>query len=376
MFKPFGGHLAADWPSQRHYVLDEGRVSEGEINQFGNTLAEIIHLETSPEPEPVLHFISRLALRMTSLLQRTTAQALFAALALCSTLASATDILFIGNSFTHAAGSAVRTWRADSVNDMNAQGFGGMPALFKAFTQQSGLKYEVSLETQGGVGIDWHLQNKLGVIGQRPWDMVVMHGYSTLDAKKPGDPATLISSTQQMAEFLVARNPRVDVRLLATWTRADLTYEAKGAWYGQPIEAMGRVVRAGYAQAAAASPIVKGVIPVGDAWLRAMASGVADPNPYDGIEAGKLDLWTYDHYHASSYGYYLEALVVFGAITGRDPRSLGDNECAGFELGMSTAQVAALQQVAFDELASHGSVKPAPLRPSPSGAPMNCPRWR
>ncbi len=313
---------------------------------------------------------------MTTTLRRAAVRALLCGLALWSTFASAADILFIGNSFTYAAGSAVRTWRADSVSDLNAQGIGGMPALFKAFTQQAGLKFDVSLETQGGVGIDWHLQNKLGVIGQRPWDVVVMHGYSTLDAKKPGDPATLIASTKQMAEFLASRNPGVDVRLLATWARADQTYEAKGAWYGKPIEAMGRDVRAGYDQAAAASPIVKGVIPVGDAWLRAIASGVADSNPYDGIDAGRLNLWTYDHYHASSYGYYLEALVVFGAITGRDPRSLGDNECAAFELGLSTAQTAALQQVAFDELASRGAVKAGPLKPARSGAPMNCPRWR
>jgi hypothetical protein len=215
------------------------------------------------------------------------------------------------------------------------------------------------------------------VIGQRPWDLVVMHGFSTLDAKKPGDPATLISSTKQMADFLSGRSPGVDVRLLATWPRADQTYEAKGAWYGKSIAAMGSDLRAGYdLAAAAAAPVVKGVIPVGDAWLRAIASGVADPNPYDGIEAGKLDLWTHDHYHASTYGYYLEALVVFGAVTGRDPRSLGDNECAAFELGLSAAQAAALQQVAYDELASRGSVKPNPLKPVKAGAPMNCPRWR
>lgn len=313
---------------------------------------------------------------LTATVGRCATHALLAMLTFGSTLAQAADILFIGNSFTYAAGSPVRTWRADSVNDLNAQGIGGMPALFKAFTQQAGLKYDVSLETQGGAGIDWHLENKLGVIGQRPWDVMVMHGFSTLDAEKPGDPATLIATTKQMAEFLASRSPGVDVRLLATWTRADQTYQATGAWFGKPIEAMGRDVRAGYDQAAAAAvPIVRGVIPVGDAWLRAMASGVADPNPYDGIEAGKLDLWTYDGYHGSTYGYYLEALVVFGAITGHDPRSLGDNECAAFELGLSTAQAAALQQVAFEELASSGTVKPNPLKPTNAGRPMICPRW-
>ena len=61
----------------------------------------------------------------------------------------------------------------------------------------------------------------------------------------------------------------------------------------------------------------------------------------DGIEAGKLNLWTYDNYHASTYGYYLEALVTFGDVTGRDPRSLTESECSAFELGLSAALVAA-----------------------------------
>lgn len=301
---------------------------------------------------------------------------LWLGLALASPWAGATDILFIGNSFTFGAGSAVHTWRADAVNDLNKQGVGGVPALFKAFTQQAGLDYMVALETQGGAGIDWHLQHKLPLIGQRPWDVVVMHGFSTLDADKPGDPAKLIQSTRQMATFLAGHNPKVDVRLLATWPRADQTYASTGAWHGQPITAMGRDVRAGYEQAAAAAaPTVKGVIPVGDAWLRAMAQGVADANPYDGVTPGQVNLWARDHYHASSHGSYLEALVVFGAITGRDPRSLGDKECAAFELGLTRVQAAALQQVAFDELASRGSVQPAPRTPGPATAAASCPRW-
>jgi hypothetical protein len=136
---------------------------------------------------------------------------------------------------------------------------------------------------------------------------------------------------------------------------------------------MGQDVRAGYDQAAAAgAPVVKGVIPVGEAWVRAMASGVADANPYDRIEGGKLNLWSKDHYHASSYGTYLQALVVFGAVTGRDPRSLGKNECAAFELRLSTAHTAALQQVAFDELARQGIVKNSAPKAVESVKPMNC----
>ena len=296
----------------------------------------------------------------------------FLALLLVAADSSAGSILFIGNSFTFAYGSPVRYYRAESVTDLNGTGQGGVPALFKSFIAQAGLNYDVYLETAPGVGIDWHLEHKLGVIGQRPWDVVVMHGYSTLDPKKPGDPGVLIASVREMARILRAKNTKIDLRVMATWPRADQTYQPQGAWYGKPIEAMAHDVRDGYNRAAAAAPGVA-VIPVGDAWIRAMHSGIADANPYDGIDGGKVDLWTYDGYHASTYGDYLEALVLFGAITGKDPRVLGEFECSGFELGLSTPQVGALQQVAFDQLAAEGTLGRAQGRPAVKAAqPAKC----
>jgi hypothetical protein len=277
--------------------------------------------------------------------------------------AAGTSILFIGNSFDFASGSAVRYYRADTVTDLNGGGIGGVPALFKSFTMQAGLGYDVALETEPGVGLDWHLAHKLGVIGRRPWDIVVMHGYSLLDQAKPGNPALLIATVRQMSEFLHQENPRVDVRLIATWPRADQLYDPKGAWYGKSVEIMAQELRAGYDQAAAASPGIRGVIPVGEAWIRAMHEGIADSNPYDGIEAGKLNLWTYDSYHGSTYGYYLDALMLFGSVTGRDPRSLGANECSGFELGLSPVQVGALEQVASEAL--NAAVAPSSAAPIP-----------
>jgi len=271
-----------------------------------------------------------------------------------------TSVLFIGNSFTFGWGSAVRHYRADSVTDLNNEGIGGVPALFKSFADQAGLEYDVYLEPRGGAGIDFHLENKLGVIGRRPWDQVVMHGYSTLDAQAPGNPEKLVSTVGAMSEFLRAKNPDVEVYLTATWSRADQVYVQDRPWTNQPIEKMALDVRAGY-DLAAAAPGVVAVNGVGEAWTRAMELGIADPNPYDGIEVGKVDLWTYDHYHASSYGYYLEALVVFGNLTGLDPRSLGENECSGYELGMSSNQVGMLQQAAYDQLARDGRVTANPL---------------
>ena len=283
-----------------------------------------------------------------------------------------TSVLFVGNSFTFGSGSAVRFYRADTVTDLNSEGIGGVPALFKSFTEQAGLAYDVSLETRGGSGLDFHLENKLGVIGRRPWDVVVMHGQSTLDFDKPGDPAKLVATSRQMADFLRSRNPKVEIHLMATWSRADQTYPPAGAWAGKPIETMARDVRVANDKAAASAPSVRSVLPVGEAWTRAMQTGVADPNPYDGIAPGKVNLWTYDHYHASTHGYYLEALVVFGRLTGRDPRSLGENECSAFELGLPRTEVKALQQVAFDQLSATGPVTPAPLVLPRPVAPERC----
>lgn len=282
-----------------------------------------------------------------------------------------TSVLFIGNSFTYGYGSAARYYRADSVTDLNNEGIGGVPALFKSFADQAGLDYDVYLETRGGSGLDFHLEQKLGVIGRRPWDQVVMHGYSTLDSNNPGDPAVLIDTAARMAEFLQDLNAEVEVFLTATWSRADRVYRSDSPWRDTPIAQMAQDIRAGYDRAAMADSI-KGVNGVGEAWNRAMESGVADPNPYDGIEVGKVDLWTWDHYHASSYGYYLEALVVFGNLTGLDPRSLGENECSAYELGMSRDEIKGLQQAAYDQLASEGKVSAAPLiLPRPT-APERC----
>ncbi len=265
--------------------------------------------------------------------------------------AHADTILFVGNSFTFGALSPVWKFHNTTVTDLNGGGVGGVPALFKTFTTEAGLDYTVSLETVGGKDLQYHLDNKRTLIDQA-WDHVVLQSFSTLDAAKPGDPASLIASAAVMAKLFRAKNPKADIRLMATWSRADLTYLTTGHWYGKPIGQMAKDVRAGYDQAAAGSPMITGVIEVGSAWNRALDAGFADPDPYDGIEPGKVDLWAFDNYHASSFGYYIEALMVFGSVTGKDPLSLGPRETAAMELGISPAQATAMQQIAHDELAA------------------------
>ena len=262
---------------------------------------------------------------------------------------SARTILFVGNSFTYGANSPVQGYRPDSVTDLNGQGIGGVPALFKRFAEQAGLDYRVSLETAGGQGLDYHVREKVALIDRR-WDVVVLQGYSTLDGARPGDPTKHIAAARTLAEMFTRANPKVDVELVATWTRADLTYPPGKPWSGKPVTAMANDLRAASDQALKATPDIDGVVAVGEAWSRAIASGVADGNPYDGTSSGQVDLWSSDNYHASSFGYYLEALMVFGRVTGIDPRTLGSGERAAADLGIEPRVATALQRVAFDQL--------------------------
>ena len=248
--------------------------------------------------------------------------------------ARAETILFVGNSFTFGALSPVWRYRSASVTDLNHEGVGGVPALFKLFADEAGFSYKVSLETSPGKDLQWHIDNRAPVL-DRAYDHVILQSYSTLDAKSPGDPASLIRTVAILAKMFHERNPNVDVRLDATWSRADLTYKPGGHWYGRPISAMEKDVRAGYDKAAAASPFIRGVVQVGDAWNRAIETGFAAPDPYQSLPFGKVNLWAYDGYHASTFGYYLEGLMIFGAVTGRDPRSLGPRETAALELAAS-----------------------------------------
>jgi hypothetical protein len=275
---------------------------------------------------------------------------LIAAPAVAQDNAPPQTILFVGNSFTFGALSPVWKYRAASVTDLNHDGVGGVPALFKLFTQEAGLDYAVSLETAPGKSLQWHWDNRRGVI-DRAWDHVVLQEYSTLDPEAPGNPARLIDYARRLAGMVAARNPKVEVSLTATWSRPDQVYRQTGHWYGQPIAQMALDIRRANDAAAAAAPAIDKVHPVGQAFTCAISAGVADPDPYDGTSFGTVDLWSWDHYHASVFGYYLEALTVFADVTGKDPRTLGADETAAQDLGISPRDAVRLQRVAATAIA-------------------------
>ena len=256
------------------------------------------------------------------------------------------SILFVGNSFTFGALSDVMTYRKDSVTDLNGDGMGGVPALFKRFAEEAGVRYDVALETAAGQTLTWHLANKRSAI-DRPWDAVVLQEYSTLDPDKPGDAGRTISAARELTSLLRHRNRKVDISLVATWSRPDLTYLPGKRWSGQPAQRMALDLRRADDRVRTAVPAIARIVPVGEAFNCAIARGIADPNPYDGVTPGEIDLWAGDHYHASNAGYYLEALTVFAAVTNADPRALGRDENAARDLKIAPATAFRLQQVAY-----------------------------
>jgi len=261
-------------------------------------------------------------------------------------------VLMVGNSFTFGYGSAVRYYRHERVTDLNQEGIGGVPALVDQFLAESATPMSVFLETHPGVGLEWHWREKKGLLTAAPYDYVFLQTYSTLDARAPGDPTLLVDYTQRWGSAFKAVSPRVKLFLVSTWSRPDLTFPADQHWSGHPISDMAIDIRRGVDRAAKASPEVAGVVPVGEAFNLAMELNLAVANPYQPLPPGLMDLWTYDHYHASTFGYYLEALMIYATITHRPATDLGPHECVAHELGLSPQQASDLQRVATQTMRS------------------------
>ena len=278
-----------------------------------------------------------------------------------------TVILFVGNSFFHGAFQPVLGYNAAAVTDENYRPgpaasrhsyqhgdapWGGIPGIFKQLTDEAGLRYEVHLEAISGQTLMLHYDSALAVIGQPRWNVVVLHDYSTgpVPARHGGQPARFYTYATRLEQAVHAASPQARVYLYETWSRADQTYPAGKGYSGLPIDSMQADLHRAYYREAAQDPAIAGVAPAGDAWLRAIHEGLADANPYDAAEPGKIDLWAIDHYHPSIYGAYLNACVLLAEITGADPRRLGAREQAAADLGIAPAVAVQLQKLAWQQV--------------------------
>ena len=188
-------------------------------------------------------------------------------------------------------------------------------------------------------------------------------------------------NTTRTAPANTHANSNAKVYLTDTWARPDMVYAHKittadttsadgrpivdtssagGAaqLYYQSLAGMTKDLHDSIFGLAASNPDYAGVIGVGDAFQRAFDQGVIKTGgfyntsgTYTTPQPGDLmNLWWDDYLHASKYGSYLDALMQFGTITGINPLSLGAQEIAAFDLGISSKDALTLQRIAAEQL--------------------------
>ena len=367
--------------------------------------------------------------------------------------AAPVDVLFVGNSYTFGRVDPVMSYNAANVNDMtrpelggsfaNTSGsnsfephpWGGVAGIFKQFTMQAGLDYNVSLSSRNAASLRGHFLNTnpadwdlRGNIGSQVWDKVVLQEQSdeplTRHTNASGDvlasnpeyfrfyadklenflhssaPQTIrdrdafpgATSTERQAACVAAgiaagtcsnnrgtysnANASADTELYLyqTWARPNLvdgayatTTNANGSitrsdtlstrTHFDSLQDMTDELQASYQAAFDQSRLdgsagFAGIARVGEAFQRAVNTGLATTNMWsaDALSDGLIDLWFDDGTHASTYGSYLSALVLYGQLTGLDPSLLGASEIAASDLGIDMRSAVLLQRVAADQL--------------------------
>lgn len=312
-------------------------------------------------------------------------------------------ILFVGNSFTYTRGAALQ-YNIANVTDLNAQNridlpegsdpalpqpWGGVPGIFKALADRAAVPTVVKHSLRGGATLRGHVLNtnpagwdlRANIMSER-WDVVVLQGNSTeAIARAGGNPPQFRAYVDKLQRIVHVgdahsyrerdlypggnntlrvipanpnANPQAAIYLYQTWARPDLTYREGAPYAGEPLETMTADLAAEYAAAALGNGRIAGVVPVGEAFMRAVQSGVAQRNPYEPEPPRPNLWWEEDQFHSGVHGSYLSALVMFGALTGIDPASFAANEQAAADLGIAPNDARALQRVASAQLAASG----------------------
>ena len=270
--------------------------------------------------------------------------------------AKPTVVLFVGNSFTYGGSTKVHGYNAATVTDEppGETKIGGIPAIFKKFTDESGMNYEVHVETVGGKNLEFHYQNALPLVSQGKWDVVVLQGYSTepVPTARDGKPDSFVKHAALLEKAAHDARPSTKLYLYQTWPYLYKTYPDNPANHLEPLATMAEDLRAGYARAFAEDKHFEKVVPVGEAWMRTIRSGTATDNPTEPLKPGQIDLWDNDNKHPSIEGSYLAALVLFNTITGGDVRKLGSGEQAARDLGIPPGVAVKLQAFAAETVSA------------------------
>jgi hypothetical protein len=310
--------------------------------------------------------------------------------------------------------------------------YGGVAGIFLQFTEEAGLHYNVSLIAVSSATLTGYANNTgseagdLSLIENSKYSKVVLQDQSfqplptTINVNGQqvatrGDPTSFASGVSRLVNDIdkadqAAGKPNAAITLFETPPIASYGFtssnpnapifgsstvaqqngnKAYAPYVGDanPIAAMASDLHNAYVNEAAtfnaANPTLShlSVALAGDAWVTAINSGIAQFNPFLSNEPkGQIDLWdsnpllacceTPIGYHPSQYGDYLDALVLFGEITGVNPETLSAewnlsnslySTSASLALGISPQIAAELGVMAEDTLLANGPTTVTPL---------------
>ena len=309
--------------------------------------------------------------------------------------------------------------------------YGGVAGIFLQFTKDAGLNYDVSLIAVSSATLTGYANNTGNELGILPlitnskYSQVVLQDQSfqplptsiTVNGQSVptrGNPSSFQSGVNKLitgidAADAAAGKPNAAITLYQTPPIASYGFtstnpnapifgsstvaqqggnKAYAPYVGDanPIAAMASDLHNAYLNEAAAFNAANptkshvSVALAGDAWVTAINQGIAQFNPFLANEpAGQVDLWDSNPllacctvpigYHPSQYGDFLDALVLFGQITGVNPETL-DAEwdpnnplyyaSASLALGISPEIADELAIAAEDTLATGAPAAPEP----------------
>ncbi len=319
--------------------------------------------------------------------------------------AATQHILFVGDSYTHGRYLPVRTYNntpgtgglgataasplvvdenfhttvAARAEDQPGETgpWGGVPGIFAELAAEAGMPYDVHIEAISATSLAKNYQAAGSVIVQSFWNTVVLQEATfepippSLSGNSSSKPATFCSAVSTIEQAVHGASPAAKLYLYETGAPADTAYlhsASAGSSDSAYLAALSRLTAAyhdAYLTAAAQDGHIAGVAETGDAWSRAWAEGVANPDPYSGNAAGISLTFNYQpgsepsttnkptdagFHHPSIYGAYLNGLVLFQKITGKDVRTFCGTEKAAQTLGISPAVALQLQQVAWESV--------------------------
>ena len=192
-----------------------------------------------------------------------------------------------------------------------------------------------------------------------------------LSGNRKSKPGAFCKAVNTIEQAIHRASPATKVFLYETGAPSDTAYRNSTSTgfsdmaYRKALSELTDAYHDAYLTAAAEDQHIAGTAATGDAWSRAWAVGVANPDPYGGTATGVPLTFNYQQgsdpqtsakatgagfHHPSIYGAYLNSLVLFQTLTGTDVRTFGETEKAAHALHISLVVATQLQQIAWESV--------------------------